>query len=246
VQLRVRDARALEGCSFVQYIDPVAASAARIAEVLAGLRARSLRMQEVPRGACVPLGLGPLDEALGGGLPRGRVVEVFGPRGSGRLSLAASALKAAQAQGELVSLVDVADAFAPDSVDLDLSRLLWVRPKTASDGLLSIDRILDAGGFGAAVLYLGQARLPERAGARLQRRAEQARCALLVVGDRAQLGSFSAASLSLERTRARWSGGGRAPLCLDGASGRVAVVRNKLGPPGDSAQLDLPILEKGE
>jgi hypothetical protein len=184
----------------------------------------------------VPLGLTEIDEALGGGVPRGRVVELFGPRGSGRLSLSLAALRAAQAQGELVALVDVADAFDPESAALDLARLLWVRPKSAADGLLSIDRILDAGGFGAAVLYLGSARLRENAGPRLARRAEQARCALLVVGERAQLGSFTAANLSLSRARARWS-----PRIFDGVVGRVEVTRNKLGPPGGAAQLSLEL-----
>jgi hypothetical protein len=219
----------------------VAATAARIAEVLAGLRARSSSLQaglqEPQPGAHVPLGLEEIDQALGGGLPRGRVVELFGPRGSGRLSLSLAALHAAQAQGELVALVDVADAFDPGSAALDLQRLLWVRPRSAADGLLSLDRILDAGGFGAAVLYLGAARLPDRsggAGPRLQRRAEQAKCALLVVGERAQLGSFTAAHLSLSRTRARWS-----PRIFDGVVGRVEVTRNKLGPPGGTAQLEM-------
>jgi hypothetical protein len=215
----------------------VAASAARIAEVLAGLRARTARLQELPAGRVVPFGLGPVDEALGGGLPRGRVVEAYGPRGSGRLSLALMLLRSAQAQGELVAIVDVADAFDPRGACLDLARLLWVRPKNMADGLLAIDRVLDAGGFGAAVLYLGQAWMREGAGLRLQRRAEQAKCALLVVGQRAQLGSFSAASLELKRARPSWSGGGLQPLLLDGAFTCVEVVRNKLGPPGDSQSL---------
>ena len=220
----------------------MAASAARIAEVLAGLRAKSARADAVEsRGRVVPLGLQALDEALGGGLPRGRVVEVCGPRGSGRLSLALSALRSAQAQGEWVALVDVADAFDPRTSELELARLLWVRPKTAGDGLLAMDRILDAGGFGAAVLYLCGAKMPHGAGARLQRRAEKARSALIIVADWPQLGAFSSAALTLGRTRARWSGGGRAPLVLDGAFGRVEVTRNKLGPPGESAQLELAV-----
>ncbi len=250
-----------DDCSFVQYTLFVAASAVRIAEVLAGLRARSLRLKEPARGGFFSLGLPAIDEALGGGLPRGRVVELYGPRGSARLSLSLSALRAGQAQGELGALVDVADAFDPRSADLDLRRLLWVRPQNVTDGLLSIDRVLDAGGFGVAVLYLGAARLHAGAGPRLQRRAEQAKCALLVVGEQAQLGSFSAAALQLRRTRARWSSHRRdewsEPSCLprgcaerdargddgllDGAVGRVEVTRNKLGPPGDVASLELEV-----
>src|SRR5258706_9747086 len=102
----------------------------------------------------VPLGIAAIDEALGGGLPRGRVTELCGPRGSGRLSLMMAALRAAEAQGELVALVDVADAFDPRSAPLALERLLWVRPCNLADGLVAADRVLDAGGVAVVALAL--------------------------------------------------------------------------------------------
>src|SRR4051794_19467662 len=98
----------LETCSHVQYIVSMAASAARIAEVLAGLRASSARLRtgaELERGV-LPSGLSELDGAIGGGLPRGRITELVGARSSGRMSIVVGALAAAQRTGELVALVD--------------------------------------------------------------------------------------------------------------------------------------------
>src|SRR5436309_2687633 len=102
----------LESCSYVQYIVSMAATAARISEVLAGLRAASARLctaAEVRR-AHLPLGLDGLDQALGGGLPRGRLTELVGARSSGRMSIALSAIAEAQRAGELAAIVDAADA----------------------------------------------------------------------------------------------------------------------------------------
>ena len=71
-----------------------------------------------------------------------------------------------------------------------------------------------------------------RRGFGLARRAERAKSALVVVGDRPMVGTVAAVALAGERGRARWVGGERgAPLLLDGVRGRIAVVRSKLGPP---------------
>src|SRR6478735_1267163 len=152
----------LETCPFVQYLLCMAASAARIAEVLAGLRASSARLRtgaELERGV-VPSGVGALDRALGGGLPRGRITELVGARSSGRMSLVVGALAATQRTGELVALIDAGDAFDPRSAaacGVVLARTLWVRPRDAGarrdqDGryvsaLQAADRVLEAGGF---------------------------------------------------------------------------------------------------
>jgi hypothetical protein len=75
-------------------------------------------------------GLAPIDERLDGGLPRGQLSEVVGPRSSGRTAVVLSALAAAASRGEVVALVDTFDTFDPPSAracGVDLSRLLWVR-----------------------------------------------------------------------------------------------------------------------
>jgi recombination protein RecA len=77
-----------------------------------------------------PTGIAQIDEALGGGLARGHVSEIVGPRSSGRTSVMCRMLAAAATRGEAVAVIDACDRFDPASADdagVDLSRLLWVR-----------------------------------------------------------------------------------------------------------------------
>src|SRR4051794_8080356 len=75
-------------------------------------------------------GIGSLDVALGGGLPRGRIVDVVGSRSSGRLSLTLTLLSRTLRAGESAALIDAADALDPRALHpSDRGRLLWVRPK---------------------------------------------------------------------------------------------------------------------
>jgi hypothetical protein len=218
----------------------MAASAARIAEVLAGLRASSARLRtgaELERGV-VPSGEGALDRVLGGGLPRGRITELIGARSSGRMSLVVGALAAAQRTGELVAMVDAADAFDPRSAaaaGVQLARTLWVRARDYLGGLQAADRVLDAGGFGLVVVYLcgvgGRVR-GEHAWARLAQRAEKARAAVLLAGERAEVGSFAAVTLEARRGRAVWTS------LFEGSPSTVTVVRSKLGVAGERVELE--------
>ena len=247
----------------------MAASATQIAEVLAGMRAESARLvsaAEQPAPARLPAGSPALDALTGGGLVRGRIVELTGPRGSGRMSAVLTMAAAVQATGELVAIVDVADALDPRSAataGVCLPRLLWVRPTSLLDGLRAADWVLDAGGFGLVVLYLAgvdgrhatgdvghrwrkAAVRGEAPWIRLARRAERARSALVVVGDRPRVGTVAATSLLAERGRARWIGGaGGAPRLLDGVRGRIVVARSKLGPPAATAEVALDAAPAG-
>ena len=84
-----------------------------------------------------PVGLLPVDTALGGGLPRGQVSEIVGPASSGRTSLVRSLLAEATRRGELVALVDALDRFDPESAaqgGVVLERLLWIRGADVGDG----------------------------------------------------------------------------------------------------------------
>src|SRR5438128_4902498 len=85
------------------------------------------------RGAEVelqPSGVMELDAVLGGGFPRGSLVELYGPASSGRTSLAFSLLAEATERQQACAFVDVADSLDPLSLaaaGVELPRLLWVR-----------------------------------------------------------------------------------------------------------------------
>jgi hypothetical protein len=95
---------------------------------LRGVTAASrLNMRPVPE--MVSTGIHAID-ALTGGLPRGCLTEIFGPASSGRTSILLAALAAATQRQEECALVDVTNAFDPQSAAaarVALDRLLWVR-----------------------------------------------------------------------------------------------------------------------
>jgi recombination protein RecA len=129
----------------------------------------------------VPTGMAALDARLEGGLPRGHLSEVVGPRSSGRLTIIVSALAGATWRGEAVALIDTLDMFDPVSASatfrqggVDFQRLLWIRGEPCNSARVSllseygtlqksVDRavkalniVLQAGGFGLVVLDLGE------------------------------------------------------------------------------------------
>ena len=77
-----------------------------------------------------PSGVTELDAVLGGGFPRGSLVELCGPASSGRTSLAFSLLAQATGRQEACAFVDVSDSLDPLSLaaaGVELPRLLWIR-----------------------------------------------------------------------------------------------------------------------
>src|SRR5688572_1924214 len=99
-----------------------------VAEVVAELRRRLAPL--APRGDgtrdYLPTGIALVDEVLGGGLPRGQLVELTGS--AGRLTVALSAIAEAGRQGLLAGLIDGANAVEPRSAEqlgVDLTRVLW-------------------------------------------------------------------------------------------------------------------------
>src|SRR6266571_8986225 len=77
-----------------------------------------------------PSGVMELDAVLGGGFPRGSLVELCGPASSGRTSLAFSLLAQATERQEACACVDVSDSLDPISLaaaGVELPRLLWIR-----------------------------------------------------------------------------------------------------------------------
>src|SRR6266403_4958947 len=83
-----------------------------------------------------PCGVTELDAVLGGGFPRGSLVELCGPASSGRTSLAFSLLAQTTERQEACAFVDVSDSLDPLSLaaaGVELRRLLWIRCGETAD-----------------------------------------------------------------------------------------------------------------
>ena len=94
--------------------------------------------------ALQPTGVMTLDAALGGGLPTGRVVEVYGPESSGKTTLALQAAAACQARGGTAALIDAEHAFDPswaDSLGVDTANLVVCQPESGEMALNVVDQL---------------------------------------------------------------------------------------------------------
>jgi hypothetical protein len=203
-------------------------------------RRGGLRLGVEPLGARhrLPVGLADLDRALGGGLPRGRVTELVGPRSTGRTGLAARIAASATCAGETIAWVDPADALDPEALataGVRLDRTLWVRPRVPGDALRAAEVLLGAGGFGLVVLDLDAApRLPRGYALRLTRAAAATSSTLLLIAPAPVAGLGAALALATRGRRVRWSGGpGRLPL-LDGIEAQLTVALSRVGPSGQA------------
>jgi hypothetical protein len=175
--------------------------------------------ETAPPERLAPTGVAALDAALRGGLRRGHLSEVVGAPSTGRASLIVRALAAAAERGEAVALTDAHDTFDPASAaahGLALDQLLWVRPGDATRALKAFSLILQAGGFGLAVLDLADVPLAvlrrcpwyrtSSTWMRLARIVEGSDTVALVVGGEHIARSSGGATLALEGTPARWQG----------------------------------------
>jgi hypothetical protein len=207
-------------------------------------------------------GFAALDAALGGGLPRGQLHEIVAPPSAGGTALLRSALGWATRAGELCALIDPDDAFDPRPRDIDLRRLLWVRPRDPAQALRAAEIALEAR-FAVVALDLGGTGVPparidgvhtvrfaferkrrppaDSVWARLARKAERCGGALVVLSREARTGSFSATTIELERAAARWEGAPSASgRLLRGADAIGAVVRSRRGAPSAPLRIRLP------
>lgn len=104
---------------------------------------RADRDEKTPLVARIPTTFAELDAALDGGLPQGRITEIFGPTTSGKLTLAAKAIASAQHldRETLAAWIDPSRTCDGDYLHrcgIDLQRLLVVRPATLADALAAL------------------------------------------------------------------------------------------------------------
>jgi recombination protein RecA len=104
----------------------------------------------------VPTGSLALDLALGvGGLPRGRIVEVYGPEGSGKTTVSLHVIAEAQKAGGLVAFIDAEHALDPTyakAVGLDIDNLLVSQPDTGEQALEIADTLVRSGALDVIVV----------------------------------------------------------------------------------------------
>jgi recombination protein RecA len=104
----------------------------------------------------IPTGAIALDVALGiGGLPRGRVVEVFGPESSGKTTVALHAVANAQRAGGIAAFIDAEHALDPEyakKLGVDTDALLVSQPDTGEQALEIADMLIRSGALDVIVI----------------------------------------------------------------------------------------------
>jgi recombination protein RecA len=117
-----------------------------------------MRLGERPvvQTAVIPTGSIALDVALGvGGLPRGRVIEVFGPESSGKTTVALHAVANAQRNGGIAAFIDAEHALDPEyahNLGVDTDALLVSQPDTGEQALEIADMLIRSGALDIIVI----------------------------------------------------------------------------------------------
>lgn len=104
----------------------------------------------------IPTGSIGLDAALGvGGLPRGRVIEIYGPESSGKTTLALHAIAEAQKLGGIAAFIDAEhafDRFYAQKLGIDIDNLLISQPDNGEQALEIVDNLIRSGAIDIIVI----------------------------------------------------------------------------------------------
>src|SRR5690625_6703570 len=139
---------------------------------LAQLAMRSAKGYIMPLGEevrapieVIPTGSVVLDIALGiGGLPRGRVVDIYGPESSGKTTVALHAVAEAQRKGGIAAFIDAEHALDPEyakKLGVNTDDLLVSQPDTGEQALEIMDMLIGSGALDI-VVKIGRASCRER------------------------------------------------------------------------------------
>jgi recombination protein RecA len=115
-----------------------------------GEHAATVQVEAIPTGSLA------LDAALGiGGVPRGRIVEIFGPESSGKTTLALQILAEAQAMGGIAAFIDAEHALDPSyasRLGVDIDEILISQPDTGEQALEIADMLVRSGAIDLVVV----------------------------------------------------------------------------------------------
>jgi len=179
-----------------------------------------------------------IDEPLGGGVRRGHLSEIVGPRSSGATTLFFAMAAAATARGEVAALVDTHDRFDPASAQaagVDLARLLWIRESgNAERALKAMNLVLQAGGFGLVAFDMADVRgpalrqFPHTTWMRIARIVEGSLTAAVLIGTEHIARSPGGVTIALERdgggAAVEWAGNNARNRRLRGLTIRPRVI----------------------
>jgi recombination protein RecA len=122
-------------------------------------RGAVMKLGEHPAGAgigVIPTGSLALDIALGvGGIPRGRIIEIFGPEGSGKTTVSLHIIAEAQANGGIAAFIDAEHALDPTyarSLGVNIDELLVSQPDSGEQALEIADMLVRSGALDLIVI----------------------------------------------------------------------------------------------
>jgi len=183
-------------------------------------------------------GIRTLDNQLGGGVARGHLSEIVGPRSSGRATVLCRMLAAATDRGEAVALIDTCDRFDPESAataGIDLSKVLWVRERgDALRALKAMNLVLQAGGFGLVAFDVADVhaavlrQFPLTTWMRMARVIEGSQTTAVVIAAARLARRPGGVTIALEPphdiSRAQWTGAGDRARLLIGIDVQPRVI----------------------
>ncbi|MCW8984632.1 MAG: DNA recombination/repair protein RecA [Thermoanaerobaculales bacterium] len=195
------------------------------------IRKRRAELREAP----LPTSLAGLDRLLGGGLPRGELVELVGRGSCGRFAALLATLRAVTGAGEAAAFVDQGAQLDPQAaaeIGIDLERLLWLRPQNLGDSLAATELLVHTG-FPLVALDLGlppvRGRAPLAAWLRIARHAATHQAVVLVGSPYRLSGCAAGVVVAAGRGRGDWSSGGASRL-LNGLQAWLHLAR-RIGHP---------------
>lgn len=119
----------------------------------------SMNVESIPTGSLN------LDNALGiGGVPRGRIVEIYGPESSGKTTLTLHIVAEAQKKGGIVAFIDAEHALDPkyaEAVGVDIDELLISQPDTGEQALEIADMLVRSGAVDCIIIDSVAALVPK-------------------------------------------------------------------------------------